>query len=245
MNSCRGTRGLSALVIAAVLLLSSCAPSVARTTPASVLPTPVAGDGVPTLLAPSPTLSETNPARPSPTPAALATSLAHPCAPSPIVAPTMAPNPGYAQLDPFTGLHVTGQVQNLDLATYRLRVTGKVENPLTLTYDELRCLPKVQASPVLTCPGFFVDKATWGGVPISEVLALARVQVGAEYVEFFSADAYRTVLHLAEAMDRSNFLAYEWEGQPLPRLHGFPLRVVLPMAEGNQWNKWVLEMQVK
>jgi len=187
--------------------------------------------------APAPTVAPVSGAS---TPAAT-----NPCGLPPIVAPTPAPDPGYAELDPSTGLHMTGKMQMIELDAWRLRVTGKVGKPLELTYDELRCLPRVEASPVMTCPGFFVDKATWAGAPIAEVLALAGVQDGAERVSFVSADQYSTSLPLEKALDRSNYLAYEWNGEPLPRLHGFPLRVVIPEAEGNQWNKWIVELQVE
>jgi DMSO/TMAO reductase YedYZ molybdopterin-dependent catalytic subunit len=167
------------------------------------------------------------------------------CNVPPIVVPTPAEYPGYTSLDPSTGLHVTGKADPVDLTTWRLQVTGLVDHPLELTYDEIRCLPKVDASPELVCPGFFVDKATWAGVPIADVLALAAVQQGAKKVDFVSADGYRSSLSLEEAMDRTNFLAYEWEGEPLPRLHGFPLRVVIPTAQGNQWTKWLVEIVVR
>jgi DMSO/TMAO reductase YedYZ molybdopterin-dependent catalytic subunit len=169
----------------------------------------------------------------------------NPCGAPTIVVPTPGHDPGYARLDLPTGLHVTGKMQILDLATYRLRVTGRVEHPLELTYDEIRCLPKVEASPELICPGLFVDEATWAGVPIADVLDLAGVQDGARSVKFVSADGYTTSLELEQALDRANFLAYDWEGQPLPRLHGFPLRVVIPGAQGSQWTKWVVEMVVQ
>lgn len=188
--------------------------------------------------APAPTVA------PVETPAA-APVAANPCGLPPIVAPTPAPDPGYAELDPTTGLHMTGKMQMIELETYRLRVTGKVNKPLELTYDELRCLPKVEASPAMTCPGFFVDEATWAGAPIAEVLALAGAQEGAERVSLVSADQYVTSLPLEKALDPSNYLAYEWNGEPLPRLHGFPLRVVIPEAEGNQWNKWIVEVRVE
>lgn len=168
----------------------------------------------------------------------------NPCGLPPIVVPTPAPDPGYTSLDPSTDLHVTGKVQLVDLATYRLRVSGKVDRPLELTYDQIRCLPRVQAAPDLVCPGFFVDHATWAGTPIAEILALAGVQNGASLVEFVSADGYKTSMAVETAMDRTNFLAYEWKGQPLPRLHGFPLRVVMPGRQGSQWTKWVVEIHV-
>ncbi len=172
------------------------------------------------------------------------TSQDNPCGLPPIVVPTPAPDPGYANLDPSTGLHVTGNAQLVDLATYRLRVSGKVDHPLELTYDQIRCLPRVQASPDLVCPGFFNDYATWAGTPIAEILALAGVQDGASLVEFVSADGYSSSMAVETALNRTNFLAYEWNGQPLPRLHGFPLRVVMPGALGSKWTKWVVEIHV-
>jgi DMSO/TMAO reductase YedYZ molybdopterin-dependent catalytic subunit len=249
-------------LVAAVVLLSACAPRMAPTTPEAVAQTPAGSGGA--SLPPPPTpaalVAGEATAAPSPSPPALvaeetivpptptltppADGPADACDVLPIVVPTPAEYPGYTRLDPSTGLHVTGKMQLLDPATYRLRVTGKVERPLELTYDEIRCLPKVQASPVLECPGFFVDEATWAGAPIAEVLALAGVQDGAGSVEFIGADDYASSLSLEEALDRANFLAYEWEGQPLPRLHGFPLRLVVPGAQGNKWTKWLVEMEV-
>ena len=168
-----------------------------------------------------------------------------PCVLEPVVVPTRpAETPGYTQLDPDTGLHMTGTAQEIDLESYRLEVRGKVDHPLSLTYDDLRCLPKVETAAVLECPGFFVDEATWAGTPIAEILALTEVQAGASTIEFVSADGYKTSLPLELAQDRGNFLAYEWEGEPLPILHGFPLRAVFPPLPGNKWVKWLVRIEV-
>jgi DMSO/TMAO reductase YedYZ molybdopterin-dependent catalytic subunit len=219
------------LVVLVVLVMSpGCAPPVESTTSESDLQVSADNESASSF----PTLTATTDVAAS----------GKPCGVPPIVVPTPAHDPGITRLDLSTGLHVTGKMQLLDLDTYRLRVTGRVERPLELTYDEIRCLPKVQASPELICPGLFVDEATWAGVPIADVLDLAGVQGGAQSVKFVSADGYTTSLALEEALDRVNFLAYEWEGQPLPRLHGFPLRVVIPGAQGNQCTKWVVEMVV-
>jgi DMSO/TMAO reductase YedYZ molybdopterin-dependent catalytic subunit len=240
---------LAALLAGAVLLLSCAAPE-ASPPPEPVPPTPTAGSEAPTRSTPEAVLPTASvrvetPTPPEPTPTTAEADPGNPCGLAPVVAPTPAQDPGYTGLDRSTGLHVTGAMQLLDLASYRLRVTGKVEPPLELTYDEIRCLPKVQASPVLTCPGFFVDEAAWAGTPIAEILALTQVQEGASTLEFVSADGYKTSLPLETAQDRANFLAYEWEGEPLPRLHGFPLRVVIPGAQGNQWTKWLVEINVR
>ena len=219
------------VLLLVVLLLPGCASQVARSTSETDLQVSADDVAVPSL--------------PMPTATTTVADSGNPCGLPPIVVPTPAHDPGYTRLDPSTDLHVTGKMQLLDLVSYRLRVTGRVERPLELTYDEIRCLPKVQASPELVCPGFFVDNATWAGVPIADVLDLAGLQEGVELVRFVSADGYSTSLTLEQALDRANFLAYEWEGQPLPRLHGFPLRVVIPGAQGNQWTKWVVEIVVQ
>jgi DMSO/TMAO reductase YedYZ molybdopterin-dependent catalytic subunit len=152
--------------------------------------------------------------------------------------------PGYTELDPTTGLHVTGTMQQIDLAGYRLEVTGKVSNPLSLTYDQLRCMPRTEARPTLVCPGFFADTATWAGTPLKSVLLLAKVRADATGVRLIGADHYSTSMSLEAAGSGENFLAYEWEGKALPALHGFPLRAVFPRSEGNQWVKWLVKIEV-
>ena len=163
-----------------------------------------------------------------------------------IVAPTLpAVIPKTNELDTTTGMHMTGVVQQLDLATYRLKVTGMVDHPLNLTLDDLRCMPKVSATPLLACGDLFKDSAAWAGVPIQDVLKLAGVQAGAKTVILAGADGYRATLALADALQPQNYLAYEWEGQPLPILHGFPLRAVIPDFGGWAWVKWLVEMDVE
>jgi DMSO/TMAO reductase YedYZ molybdopterin-dependent catalytic subunit len=148
------------------------------------------------------------------------------------------------ELDPETGLHMTGKPQLIDLETYRLEVTGLVDNSLSLTYDELRCMPKVTSNPYLTCPGVFTDYASWTGVPIKDILELANVQAGATTLTLVSADGYTVKLPLETASAEKNFLAYEVDGKTLPVLHGFPLRAVFPSMWGSYWLKWLVEIRI-
>ena len=164
----------------------------------------------------------------------------------PIVVPTLpAKIPGYTEVDPATGLHMTGTPKVIDLASYRLKVDGKVTHELSLSYDDLRRLPKVTATPTLICQGFFTDITTWSGVPLTTILEMAGVQPDAEQITMKSADGYSASLGLDEALKPENFLAYEWMGQPLPVLHGFPLRAVIPDQNGNRWVKWLVEIVVE
>jgi DMSO/TMAO reductase YedYZ molybdopterin-dependent catalytic subunit len=165
------------------------------------------------------------------------------CVLTPVVVPTKPDIiPKSLELDETTGMHMTGFVQELDITSYRLMVSGKVDHPLSLSYDDLRCLPKVTTSASVSCGGFFTDSATWSGVPIRDILTLAGVQPDAVAVKLVSADDYFVNISIEAAFDPHNFLAYEWQGQPLPILHGFPVRAVFPGMPGNQWLKWLVEV---
>jgi DMSO/TMAO reductase YedYZ molybdopterin-dependent catalytic subunit len=176
-----------------------------------------------------------------PTPTPMTTA----CALEPIVVPTLpAEIPGYTELDPATGLHMTGTAIEIDLASYRLKISGKVDEPLSLTYDDLRCMPRIETFCTLICPGFFEDQATWAGASLEAVLAQAGIQDGADRLRLVSADGYATLVFLNELSDGEDFLAYEWEGQPLPIIHGFPVRAVFPALNGSRWVKWLVEIEV-
>jgi DMSO/TMAO reductase YedYZ molybdopterin-dependent catalytic subunit len=167
------------------------------------------------------------------------------CVPSAVVAPTRpAETPGYTELDEATGLHITGEAVEIDPQEYRLEVTGKVDRPLSLTYDELRCMAKIERRPELVCPGFFKDVATWAGVPLADVLELAGIQPGADGLRLVGADGYSALVTTQMATSRDSFLAYQWEGEPLPVLHGFPVRAVFPGHSGSSWVKWLVRIEV-
>jgi DMSO/TMAO reductase YedYZ molybdopterin-dependent catalytic subunit len=153
--------------------------------------------------------------------------------------------PGYAQLDETTGLHVTGSIPNdFDFESYRLEVVGRVRNPLSLSYDDLRCMPRVELRCTLNCPGFFTDEATWAGVPLAHILELADTESDLNGLKLFSADGYSTLASMEMIRTGEPFLAYEWEGEPLPILHGFPVRAVFPDAQGSFWAKWLIKIEV-
>ncbi|TFG82737.1 MAG: hypothetical protein E4H20_07045 [Spirochaetales bacterium] len=152
--------------------------------------------------------------------------------------------PGYTHLDPDTGLHMTGTPQHIELAEYRLAVTGAVDNPLLLSFDDIRRLPRLTAKPALICKGYFEDYANWTGASLAALLNLAVTSSSAKEVSLISADGYSTSLSMTEARSPDAFLAYELEGSILPVLHGFPLRAVFPALLGNKWAKWIVEIRV-
>ncbi len=162
----------------------------------------------------------------------------------PVIAPTEpAVIPPDNTVDETTGRHFMGTVQVLDPRIYRLAVTGLVDHPLSLTYDDLRCMPKMTETVTTKCYAF-ADTATWSGVLISEVLKKAGVQPRAKKVNQKGADGAKNSVSLDVAMDPHNFLAYQMEGNPLPILFGFPVRSIYVGLAGMYSVKWLTSLEV-
>jgi len=146
-------------------------------------------------------------------------------------------------ITPVEELHTTGKPVELDISTYRLTVEGLVENPLSLSYEEIRAYPSVTEVVLLICPRVFYDNAEWTGVPVADILRQAKVKPEAEKVYFEAAGGYRQSLTIEEAMSDGVFLAYEVNGQPLPLEHGYPLRLVVRGKYGSRWVKWLTHIE--
>ncbi|MDR3574400.1 MAG: molybdopterin-dependent oxidoreductase [Anaerolineaceae bacterium] len=165
------------------------------------------------------------------------------CRWAPIVAPKPEPWPGLDQLD-ANGLHVTARGVIIEPSVYRLRVIGLVDHPLNLTLNDLRCMPKMTAKNNMTCPGEFEDVTSFSGVPFKYLMGLAGVQKGAKAINMFAADNFKAYMNLEDAMQQYNYIAYQWQDQPLPILHGFPVRAVMATTFGYAWVKWLIQIQV-
>ena len=149
----------------------------------------------------------------------------------------------YLQL--VDGLHVTGTPVEVDAESFRLRIEGAVERPLSLSLEQVRALPAVREEITLSCPGFFTDRGVWTGVPVRDLLALAGVRAGASEVVFTSlSQGYTSTLSLKDLEQDGVLVAYEFEGKPFPVVHGFPLRLTAKDHQGNVWVKWLGEIRV-
>ena len=147
-------------------------------------------------------------------------------------------------ITPVEELHSTGRPVEVDIDEYRLVIDGLVEQPLSLTYQELLSRPQISEVVLLICPGFFWDNAQWTGTPLGPLLEEAGLQEGAKGVKFHSLDGYQSRLSLEEALAEGVFLAYQVNGESLPAEHGFPLRLVARHQYGGRWVKWLGRIEV-
>jgi DMSO/TMAO reductase YedYZ molybdopterin-dependent catalytic subunit len=130
--------------------------------------------------------------------------------------------------------------QDTDLDTWRLKVEGLVERPFRLTYSQILTLPAIERNVLLICPGFFANHGRWKGISMSTLLEKAKVKKEGTLVTFRGPEGiYEKTerFYLKDVLSDKVFLAYEVNGKPLPKKHGFPMRVV---AEGHYGFNWVI-----
>jgi DMSO/TMAO reductase YedYZ molybdopterin-dependent catalytic subunit len=148
-------------------------------------------------------------------------------------------------ITPIEEMGITGQVQDVDIIKYRLTVTGLVNKPISLSYEDILSYDSITEIAVLNCPEFFVDVGVWTGVPLMTIFDEAGIKSEANQVIFHAVDGYSRTLSLEHIYSHTVFLAYKVNGQTLPPEHGFPLRVVDESSDGNIWVKWLHQVEIK
>lgn len=131
---------------------------------------------------------------------------------------------------------------DIDASRWRLQVGG--ERPFALTYDELRAVPAVEGTWTLECisnlvGGGLLSTAVFRGVPLRDLLERAGLPASAREIRFNSADGYTESLPLETAQDERTIVAYLMNGEPLPKGHGFPARLLGSGRYGMKYPKWL------
>lgn len=169
----------------------------------------------------------------------------------------------------FVRYHLADIPLDIDPATFEVHIHGKVDNEMKLPLADIKTMPATEIVAVNQCSGnsrgFFeprvpggqsgngaMGNARWKGVPLKAVLDKAGVQAGAKQVVFGGADGpvmettpdFAKALDLDHARDGEVMLAYAMNGEDLPVLNGFPLRLVVPGYYGTYWVKHLNEINV-
>src|ERR1700720_3118873 len=157
----------------------------------------------------------------------------------------------------------------IDVTKFRLAVRGHVNQSQSLSLDDLMALPRVELVAVNQCSGnsrgYFQPRVTggqwshgamgnarWTGVRLKDVLDRAGVKAGALAVRFNGLDEpvvdgapdYMKSLDIDHARDGEVTIAYQMNGEQLPLLNGFPLRLVVPGWYSTYWVKMLKEIEV-
>ncbi len=171
----------------------------------------------------------------------------------------------------FVRYHINPIPTSVDLATWRLKVAGVVDHPLELSMEDLKTkFPKVTLTAVTQCSGNSRGRsaprvyggqwgdgamgcAEWAGPRLKDILAMAGVRPGAVEASFNGLDHpifpatpdFVKSLTIDRIMNDPDILvAYEMNGQPLPMLNGYPVRLIVPGWYATYWVKNLFEISV-
>ncbi len=163
----------------------------------------------------------------------------------PGLSPFFTPNAQFYRVD--TSL----TIPQVSAATWQLRIHGMVDNPMTITFDQLSQLPMTEHDVTLTCVseavgGGYIGNARWQGTLLAPLLRKAGIQAGADQIVMRDVNNMTIGVATDPVMDgRESLLAVGMNGQPLPAAHGYPVRVVVPGLYGYvSATKWVVDMEL-
>ena len=139
----------------------------------------------------------------------------------------------------FPVMNYEGGAQRVDVARWRLAVSGAVATPLTLTLDDVMALPTEEHRYSIDCVTGWTAVRTWRGIPVAHVLARAGAAANATHAQVRSTSGYHWD-HSVDSLRASGaLLVTHIDGVRLDDAHGFPLRLMVPGVTGQSNIKWV------
>jgi DMSO/TMAO reductase YedYZ molybdopterin-dependent catalytic subunit len=133
----------------------------------------------------------------------------------------------------------------VDGQQWRLQIAGLVENPVALTLQDLQRYEPMHQFVTLSCisnpvGGDLIGTTRWTGVSLQRLLADLKLAPSATHLKIRSADNFFEVISLdAIKADPRIMLTHSWDGVPLKREHGYPLRIYIPDHYGMKQPKWI------
>jgi len=173
--------------------------------------------------------------------------------PEEILAARLSPAPGtrpeLTANEDFYRIDINTVPPAVDETSWRLEVGGLVSTPLSLTLDEIRARPAVSQVVTMQCisnpiGGDLTGTSLWTGTRLKDLLDEAGLAPGAQELAIESADGFYESVAMDDLLDERTLLVYAMNGVPLPREHGFPLRIYIPDRYGMKQPKWITRMEV-
>lgn len=153
--------------------------------------------------------------------------------------------------DDFYRIDTALSFPTVDLGEWRLKIGGMVDKEIELSYDDISALTQIERTITICCVsneigGPYIGNATWQGVLLTELLDMVGVREGAEQLFSRSIDGWTCGFPIDVARDgRDAMLAIGMNGEPLPLMHGFPARLIVPGIYGYvSATKWISEIEI-
>jgi DMSO/TMAO reductase YedYZ molybdopterin-dependent catalytic subunit len=145
---------------------------------------------------------------------------------------------------PFNAYYDEDDAPEVDGSTYKLEVSGLVDNKKSWTLDELYKLPEVKQITRHICVEGWSAIGSWSGTPLRDFLKLVGADTSAKYVWFRCAEGYTSPLDMPTALHPQTQMTFKFDDKILPRAYGYPIKIRVPTKLGFKNPKYVISMEV-
>ncbi len=151
--------------------------------------------------------------------------------------------------DEFYVTSYSRKIPDIKADRFRLGIEGLVEKPLSLNLKEIEDMQDRHEYVNLECignpiGGDSISNALWEGVTLKKVLKMASPGDGIVKAAFFAAEGYSDSIPYVVALSEEVFLAFPMNGKPLPPVHGYPVRAIVPGIFGMKNVKWLTKIEL-
>jgi len=157
--------------------------------------------------------------------------------------------PTYTEADitrpfPFNAYYSLDKAPVVDPATYKLEISGLVDNKAPWTLDALYALPQVSQITRHVCVEGWSAIGSWQGAVLSNFLKRIGADTRASYVHFKCAEGYTETIDMPTALHPQTQMSFRFDNEILPRAYGFPMKIRIPTKLGFKQPKYVVAMEV-
>jgi DMSO/TMAO reductase YedYZ molybdopterin-dependent catalytic subunit len=145
---------------------------------------------------------------------------------------------------PFNAYYSEDEAPVVDPATYKLELSGMIENKKPWTLEELHALPQVSQITRHICVEGWSAIGSWQGAVLSDFLKRVGADTRAKYVWFKCAEGYTNTIDMPTALHPQTQMTFKFDNKILPRAYGFPMKIRMPTKLGFKQPKYVVAMEV-
>lgn len=145
---------------------------------------------------------------------------------------------------PFNGFYSSDKAPEIDPASYRLELAGKIAERRPWTLKDLYALPQTTQITRHVCVEGWSAIGSWTGARFSDFLQRVGADLTAPYVALRCADGYWTSIDMPTALHPQTQMTFAFDGKVLPRIYGFPMKLRMPTKLGFKNPKHVTAIEV-